>query len=148
MCVTIGSGSAGEASFIMNFIILICIMFTGECWEGWAGLHATEALRLLPRSTHARAGTRAGFLVNIDSIPAFLRWIHYLSIFFYAFEAMITNEMTGRTFSFNVSGVGRGALPTEWRTAAPPPAHGACEGAGCPPMPVRSGGAWSRAWMA
>ncbi|KAK2079440.1 hypothetical protein QBZ16_003132 [Prototheca wickerhamii] len=47
-----------------------------------------------------------GFLVNVNSIPTWLRWIHYLSIFFYAFEAMITNEMTGRTFSFQASGYG------------------------------------------
>ncbi|KFM27108.1 ATP-binding cassette sub-family G member 2 [Auxenochlorella protothecoides] len=45
-----------------------------------------------------------GFLVNVSSIPAYLRWIHYLSVFFYAFEAMITNEMTGRTFTFMASG--------------------------------------------
>lgn len=59
-----------------------------------------------PNSTCSRVPPahphHVGFLVNVSSIPAYLRWIHYLSVFFYAFEAMITNEMTGRTFTFMV----------------------------------------------
>lgn len=69
MCVTIACNTAGQTSFIMNFILLFSLAFTG-------------------------------FLVNVNSIPAVLRWIHYLSVFFYAFEAMLSTELTGMSFTF------------------------------------------------
>ena len=69
MCVTIGCNTAGQASFIMNFLLLFSLAFTG-------------------------------FLVNVNSIPAVLRWIHYLSVFFYAFEAMMSTELMGVPFTF------------------------------------------------
>lgn len=69
MCVTIACNTAGQSSFIMNFILLFSLAFTG-------------------------------FLVNVNSIPGVLRWIHYLSVFFYAFEAMLSTELTGMSFTF------------------------------------------------
>ena len=69
MCVTIGCNTAGQASFIMNFLLLFSLAFTG-------------------------------FLVNVNSIPAVLRWIHYLSVFFYAFEAILSTELMGVPFTF------------------------------------------------
>jgi len=69
MCVTIGCNTAGQASFIMNFLLLFSLAFTG-------------------------------FLVNVNSIPPVLRWIHYLSVFFYAFEAMLSTELKGVPFTF------------------------------------------------
>ncbi|KAL4457602.1 hypothetical protein ABPG75_012467 [Micractinium tetrahymenae] len=45
-----------------------------------------------------------GFLVNVNSIPAWIRWVHYLSIFYYAFEAMITGELSGMVFTFQAYG--------------------------------------------
>lgn len=69
MAVTIISSTAGQSSFVMNFILLFSLAFTG-------------------------------FLVNVNSIPAVLRWIHYLSVFFYAFEAMLTTELNGQTYTF------------------------------------------------
>lgn len=47
-----------------------------------------------------------GFLVNVNSIPAVIRWVHYLSVFYYAFEAMVTNEISGRSFRFQAAGFG------------------------------------------
>jgi hypothetical protein len=68
MAVAVGSDTAGQASFVMNFILLFSLAFTG-------------------------------FLVNVTSIPEALRWIHYLSVFYYAFEAMLTSELAGRSFT-------------------------------------------------
>lgn len=34
-----------------------------------------------------------GFLLNKDSIPAVLSWLKYLSTFYYAYEALIVNEL-------------------------------------------------------
>jgi len=39
-----------------------------------------------------------GFLVNVSSIPDVLEWIHWLSQFFYAFEATIQTELNNRNF--------------------------------------------------
>jgi len=44
-----------------------------------------------------------GFLVNVNSITPVLAWIHWLSQFFYAFEAMIQNELNGGAFDLVVS---------------------------------------------
>ncbi|KAI8103371.1 hypothetical protein M9435_004710 [Picochlorum sp. BPE23] len=40
-----------------------------------------------------------GFLVEVDSISPVLRWIHWLSQFYYAFEAMITTEMNQNKYN-------------------------------------------------
>jgi ABC-type multidrug transport system ATPase subunit len=69
MAVTVASATAGQSSFIMNFLLLFSLAF-------------------------------AGFLVNVNSIPAALRWIHYLSPFYFAFEAMTTSELNGQSFTF------------------------------------------------
>lgn len=53
--------------------------------------------------------------MNVDSIKSWLRWIHYLSVFYYAFEAMITSELNGSTFELTVRGR---------RSQAPAGAHG------------------------
>lgn len=34
-----------------------------------------------------------GFLMNKDMIPAVFSWLKYLSTFFYAYEALIVNEL-------------------------------------------------------
>jgi ABC-type multidrug transport system ATPase subunit len=41
-----------------------------------------------------------GFLVKISSVTPVLRWIHYLSPFFYAFEAMLSTELNGQLIDF------------------------------------------------
>lgn len=69
MAVTVGSATAGQASFIMNFSLLFSLAFTG-------------------------------FLVNVNSIPSALRWLHAVSPFYYAFEALLTNELNGQEFLF------------------------------------------------
>jgi ABC-type multidrug transport system permease subunit len=69
MTVTVASGTAGQSSFLMNFILLFSLIFTG-------------------------------FLVNVNSIPDWISWIHYLSVFYYAFEAMMTTELSGMKLTF------------------------------------------------
>jgi hypothetical protein len=41
-------------------------------------------------------------LVNPESMPDWIRWTHYLSIFFYAYSALMINEMTGIKIDFAV----------------------------------------------
>ena len=36
-----------------------------------------------------------GFLANIDTVPVWLGWIRFLSIFYYAFEILFVNELQG-----------------------------------------------------
>ena len=37
----------------------------------------------------------AGLLLNIDSIPVYFKWLEYLSIFKYAYEIAVANELEG-----------------------------------------------------
>ena len=46
-----------------------------------------------------------GYLVNIAAVWVGLRWAHYLSVFFYGFESLIVNEMSGISLIFSVSTV-------------------------------------------
>ncbi|TPX60061.1 hypothetical protein SpCBS45565_g07597 [Spizellomyces sp. 'palustris'] len=48
----------------------------------------------------------AGFLLNQNQIPTPLRWIQYLSLFRYAYEALVVNDISGLTIVDNVSGLG------------------------------------------
>eukprot|EP00732_Lithocolla_globosa_P001274 Lithocolla_globosa_v1_NODE_606_length_3612_cov_5.933652.p1 type:complete len:926 gc:universal NODE_606_length_3612_cov_5.933652:2939-162(-) len=45
-----------------------------------------------------------GMLVNKDELPAWLAWIVYLNPMYYAFEALVTNEMNGFTITQEVNG--------------------------------------------
>eukprot|EP00951_Prasinocladus_malaysianus_P005607 scaffold39567_cov48-Prasinocladus_malaysianus.AAC.1 len=45
-----------------------------------------------------------GFLANLEVMPEVISWISYLSIFRYAFEALVVNEVTGTFFNLDVSG--------------------------------------------
>ncbi|KAJ3158376.1 hypothetical protein HDU86_002842 [Geranomyces michiganensis] len=48
----------------------------------------------------------SGFLLNQDQIPAALRWIQYLSLFRFAYEALVVNDLAGLTITDDVAGVG------------------------------------------
>lgn len=41
-----------------------------------------------------------GYLVNIAAVTPVLQWVHYLSVFFFGFEALIVNEMSGLNLIF------------------------------------------------
>lgn len=45
-----------------------------------------------------------GFLVNADTLAASIAWLEYVSIFSYAFEILMTNELKGLTMVFNAPG--------------------------------------------
>ena len=44
----------------------------------------------------------AGYFVSVDSITVVLRWLHYLSAFYYGFESLVINEISGLVFAFQV----------------------------------------------
>lgn len=43
-----------------------------------------------------------GYLVNIAAVTPVLQWVHYLSVFFFGFESLIVNEMSGINLIFAV----------------------------------------------
>jgi hypothetical protein len=62
-----------------------------------------------------------GYLVNPTSIPAWLRWLRYLSPLSFAFEALFGNEFRGQYYNFGVEGYEvsrRGGRRRRWRTTA------------------------------
>ena len=44
-----------------------------------------------------------GFLVSIQNVAPYLRWIQWLSVYRYAWGAMLASEMDGQTFLFDVN---------------------------------------------
>ena len=44
-----------------------------------------------------------GFLVSIQNVAPYLRWIQWLSVYRYAWGAMLSSEMDGQTFLFDVN---------------------------------------------
>jgi ABC-type multidrug transport system permease subunit len=43
-----------------------------------------------------------GFFVNVASIPGWIRWLHYLSVFFYSYATLMTNEVATLSLDFAV----------------------------------------------
>lgn len=54
-----------------------------------------------------------GFLVNPDSIPAWLRWARYATPFTFANEALLTNEASGRLYYIKIPDVAGVILEAE-----------------------------------
>lgn len=120
MCVTVASNTAGQASFAMNFLLLFSLVFTGflvnvNSIPGAAGLGVFAPLvgqegrrgggracggTGVQRPTHRRPPLPARLASSRPAV--WLAWIHYLSVFYYAFEAMITSELSGQLYSFQV----------------------------------------------
>ena len=73
LAVTFSSGTAGQASFIMNIILLVCLL-------------------------------NSGFFVNAENMPDWISWLRYLSVFFYGYSVLITNEVANLLFQFVVEG--------------------------------------------
>ena len=45
-----------------------------------------------------------GFLLNIQTMDPWYAWLKYASIFYYSFEILITNELSGLVLSFDAPG--------------------------------------------
>lgn len=45
-----------------------------------------------------------GFLVNVETMGPWYSWLRFVSIFYYSFELLMTNELTGLLLSFNAPG--------------------------------------------
>lgn len=73
LAVTVLSSTAGQASFLMNILLLVSLL-------------------------------NSGFFVNIADMPNWISWLHYLSVFFYGYSVLITNEVSKLFFNFVVSG--------------------------------------------
>lgn len=73
LAVTFASRTSGQASFIMNIILLVCLL-------------------------------NSGFFVNAENMPDWISWLRYLSVFYYGYSVLITNEVSGLLFQFVVEG--------------------------------------------
>ena len=73
LSMTFLSNTPGQASFIMNIILLVSLL-------------------------------NSGFFVNVDNMPDWISWLRYLSVFFYSYSVLISNEVFSLLFNFVVSG--------------------------------------------
>jgi len=46
-----------------------------------------------------------GFFISVNSLPAFVQWIQYISFVRYSFTAITINEFLGQTYSCSTSGL-------------------------------------------
>jgi ATP-binding cassette subfamily G (WHITE) protein 2 len=46
-----------------------------------------------------------GFLITLESLPVWLQWLQYFSIFRYSVEALAVNEISGLTFNVTINNV-------------------------------------------
>ena len=53
-----------------------------------------------------------GFYINIESLPVWLRWVHYLSLMRFAFEGLCVNEFKDLVFSCDDVDVGGACVET------------------------------------
>ena len=45
-----------------------------------------------------------GFLVNVETMAPWYSWLRFVSIFYYSFEILMTNELSGLVIDFNAPG--------------------------------------------
>lgn len=45
----------------------------------------------------------AGYFTDLDRVTPILRWLRWLSAFYYGFESLVVNEISGLSFDFEVA---------------------------------------------
>jgi hypothetical protein len=81
--------TAGRAGFAMNLVLLVSLLMggflanVGDCQSNVLG--ATGSLDVEP-----------------TCVPSWIRWIHYLSPLYYAFAALVTNEVSTLSLDLKV----------------------------------------------
>lgn len=81
LLLSVGIASLGVASFFGTLIMLFKYVFASCPCEGLQSLMFKHSLLF------------TGLLINRDSVPWFLQWLHTISFFHAGFEAMAVNEL-------------------------------------------------------
>ena len=87
--------------FWIFFLSLTLASFSSSSMGLWLGCmfpNAQVAVTLGPMVT-VPSTLFAGYYVSINSIPVWLRWIQYLSLFKWSFQAVAVNEFHDATFT-------------------------------------------------
>jgi len=92
----VGFDSAFYALYISVFICVICTGSFGMI-IGCFARNAGEAMQLMPMAFIPFL-LFSNFLVSLDQIPAFLRWIQWLNPFKYMIDALTITELDGQMF--------------------------------------------------
>lgn len=59
---------------------------------------------LLPSDFSHTQAIFGGFLSNTAAMPRWISWLRYLSLFYYSFEVLVSNELDGIELDFRVEG--------------------------------------------
>jgi ABC-type multidrug transport system ATPase subunit len=99
----LGSGSSTVALFLM--VLSLFALTTGALSLGVAVVSKTPGQAALIMNVVLLISLLVGgFFVNATSMPSWIRWLHYLSVFYYGYTALITNEMVPLLLDFVVEG--------------------------------------------
>eukprot|EP00698_Gefionella_okellyi_P019109 TRINITY_DN580_c0_g2_i1.p1 TRINITY_DN580_c0_g2~~TRINITY_DN580_c0_g2_i1.p1 ORF type:complete len:1354 (-),score=287.08 TRINITY_DN580_c0_g2_i1:518-4579(-) len=92
-----------EAFFIfMGFLILMSFVGTGLGLALSAGAPSAEIATTFAPIVLVLFALYGGFYANTTTIPVWLAWIRYISLIFWGYQALVTNEFTGQTFECNI----------------------------------------------
>jgi len=104
-----------QAEWYKFFIFFAVVELVG-LWTAGLGMvlgaacPATVAAALAPLA-NIMAMLFCGFLVNLDNIPSFIRWLQYISYMKYGFDAIVQNEYFGLTLTCTAEQLVDGRCP-------------------------------------
>jgi ABC-type multidrug transport system ATPase subunit len=99
----LGSGSSTVALFLM--VLSLFALTSGALSLGVAVVSKTPGQAALIMNVVLLISLLVGgFFVNATSMPSWIRWLRYLSVFYYGYTALITNEMVPLLLDFVVEG--------------------------------------------
>ena len=102
--------TAGGVLFFLGLLELFVASAALLCSFVALSARAPAVSNLVATFTLLLSAMFGGFLVSIDSIPAPLRWLQWLSIYKYAWGGMLSNEMDNQRFLFDTEFEGEDVL--------------------------------------
>jgi ATP-binding cassette subfamily G (WHITE) protein 2 len=90
--------NAGKFFYFMVMVVLTALAGNGISYTVGAGVTVYATGSLFVALIYTFMMVFGGLLLNLTSIPIWLRWLQWLSVFRYALEGMSVNELKGALF--------------------------------------------------
>eukprot|EP01134_Creolimax_fragrantissima_P002046 CFRG2046T1 len=93
--------SGGMTGYLVYLMILeiVAMVAVGICFLVSSMVSVYAVANILLTAVYVIMMVFGGLLVNVNTMPSWLSWIQYLSIFRYGFEALAASELDGMTFN-------------------------------------------------
>ncbi|XP_011408115.2 PREDICTED: ABC transporter G family member ARB_01379-like [Amphimedon queenslandica] len=84
--------------------MLVAIAASSSAFWVSAGVTVAGLANLLVALTYVVQMLFGGVLLTLDTIPVWIRWLQYVSLFRYSIEAIVVNEVDGLYFNQTING--------------------------------------------